>query len=135
MNGRWVPVPTFWKNLLPPSVGSTLQIEVVGASIMWVLLYQMTGYHIPEDSYLHGQGLENLKFHLCSYQFCLSYDAYILLWSWLKHFLMKNSLLLLFFVSTNELNLLLYHNEHPETHLNKYHTQLFHDGFCIFGVY
>jgi hypothetical protein len=76
-------------------------------------------------------GLGESQISLCSYQFHLGYDAYILLQSWLKHFLMKDSLLLLFLVSTDELNLLLYHNEHPKTNLNKYRTQLFRDGFCI----
>ena len=82
-NGRWVPELTFWRNLLPLSSGTTLQKEVVGASTMWVLLYQMTGYHTPEDSYLPGQCCENLKCHLCTYQFSLGYDSFILVLSWL----------------------------------------------------
>jgi len=32
---------------LPPFSGPTLQKEVVDASTMWVLIYQMTGYHTP----------------------------------------------------------------------------------------
>jgi hypothetical protein len=44
-------IPTFWRNLLPPSSGE--KMEEASSSEMLIPIYQATQYHVPEGFHLN----------------------------------------------------------------------------------
>jgi hypothetical protein len=44
----------------------TIKMESAGSSETLMNFYQATRRHVSEDSFLHSQRRENLKFHVCN---------------------------------------------------------------------